>query len=1206
MISPSPRRVRPLHRAAPTMKPAHVVTLDANEAVASVAYRMSEVIAIYPITPASPMGEWCDEWSAHGRANLWGGVARVVEMQSEAGAAGAVHGALQAGAMATTFTASHGLLLMIPDMFKIAGELTAFCMHVAARSVATHALSIFGDHSDVMAARATGFAMLCAASVQEAQDFAAIAHAATLRARVPFLHFFDGFRTSHEVATIEPLGDDDLRALVDEGAIAAHRARALDPEHPVLRGTAQNPDAFMQAREAINPWYDAAPATVRAVMRELGQRTERRYDLFDYAGHPEAERVIVVMGSGAETVHETVDHLVAKGERVGVVKVRLYRPFDVEGFARALPGTVTDLAVLDRTKEPGAVADPLHLDVLAALDEAEARGVATWERRPRVLGGRYGLGSKEFTPAMARAIFERLATPRGPTRFTVGITDDVTRRSLAYDVNFEVEGDDVVRAVLYGIGADGTVGSNKNTVKILGEETALYGQGYFEYDSRKAGSVTVSHLRFAKAPIRSAYKVRRAQIVACHQPALFERMRVLDVAAEGATVLLNAPWAPDDVWTMLPDEARAVVRARGLSLKVIDAHAIAREVGLGGHISAVMQAALLHVLDALPHDVAMAKLRASIEKSFKKHGPEVVAKNLAAVDRALAGLRDVPVPDTDAGPHHRRPKAIDHRAPDFVQRVTAVMLEGLGDALPVSAFPVDGTWPVGTARWEQRSLAQSLPAWEPELCIQCNKCSIVCPHAAIRTTVFDPAALAHAPAELLHRPWKGDDHPGTEYVVQVAPDDCTGCGLCVVACPAKDKRDPTRHALAMAPAEALKPVDRARWDFVAALPPPPRTRVHLDVKGSQLLEPLFEFSGACAGCGETPYLKLMTQLFGDRALVANATGCSSIFGANLPTTPWRANADGRGPAWSNSLFEDNAEFGLGMRLATDTHRARAEALVRLLAPSLDSALVDGLLSPPDHGEAFITAQRERVAALRTALASLAGPAAHALDAVADWLVPRSVWIVGGDGWAYDIGYGGLDHVLASGADVNVLVLDTEVYSNTGGQQSKATPLGATARFAAAGKRTRKKDLALHAMAYGHVYVASVALGAKDAHTVKAFLEAERWKGPSLLIAYSHCVAHGYDLAHGLDQQRLAVETGVWPLFRFDPSKLEGGESPLHLDAPPPKRPVREYLEREGRFRAVAHGDPAQYERFALTTAHDALTRRALYEQIAALHLPPDV
>ncbi len=1192
-----------MHSAA-AMKRARIITVDANEAVASVAHRASEVIAIYPITPASTMGEWCDEWSSKGDKNLWGEVPRVIEMQSEAGAAGAVHGALQAGAMTTTFTASQGLLLMLPDMFKIAGELTSFCMHVAARTIATHALSIFGDHSDVMTARPTGFALLCSNSVQEAQDLAAISHAATLRARIPFLHFFDGFRTSHEVSSIEALEDDVLLSLFDADAIAAHRSRALDPDRPVLRGTAQNPDVFFQAREAANLYYDALPEIVRETMERFAERTGRRYDLFEYVGHPEAERVIVLMGSGAETVHETVEHLVSEGARVGVVKVRLYRPFDARAMIRALPSSVTRIAVLDRTKEPGAPCDPLHLDILAAIDAAETEGFAPWRSRPRVVGGRYGLSSKEFTPAMVRAVFDHINVAAPRNHFTVGIEDDVTRRSIPYDESWEIEPETVSRAVFFGLGSDGTVGSNKNTVKIIGEETDEHGQGYFVYDSRKAGAVTVSHLRFSPNHIRSAYKVRRAGFVACHQPGLLERMDVLGLAAKKATFLLNAPWAPEEVWSHLPDEAKAIIREREVRCVVIDARRIADEVGLGGHISAVMQTCFFALSGVLPRDVALDKIRHSVEKAYGKRGEEIVRRNLAAIDRTVEAMREVPIP-AENGDAYPRPRVVPAKAPDFVQRVTAVMLEGLGDNLPVSAFPVDGTWPVGTAQWERRSIATSLPMWDSSVCIQCNKCSIVCPHAAIRTTVFEPAKLEGAPEGLQTMAWKGDDFPGTRYVVQVAPDDCTGCGLCAVACPAKDKRNPRHKALDMVPAADRKPIERPYWDFVRELPAPDRKRVHLDVKGTQLFEPLFEFSGACSGCGETPYVKLLTQLFGDRALVANATGCSSIFGGNLPTTPWRANADGRGPAWANSLFEDNAEFGLGMRLALDARRGATETLLRSFGTKVGDELVTSLLAGTATDATAIEEQRERVKTLRDKLRGDASPEARILDAAADHLVPRCVWIVGGDGWAYDIGYGGLDHVIASGADVNILVLDTEVYSNTGGQASKATPMGAAARFAAAGKATHKKDLGLLAMTYGNVYVASVALGAKDAHTVKCFVEAEQWRGPSLIIAYSHCVAHGYDMACGLDQQRLAVDSGVWPLYRFDPSKLETGESPLHLDSGAPKGKIKDYMDREGRFRMVALRDQKRYDGFVHATERTAAARRSLYEQLAAVHLPAE-
>ncbi|MFO0606523.1 MAG: pyruvate:ferredoxin (flavodoxin) oxidoreductase [Polyangiales bacterium] len=1178
-------------------------TLDANEAVASVAHRLSEVIAIYPITPASAMGEYSDEWSAAGRRNLWGEVPRVVEMQSEAGAAGAVHGALQTGSLATTFTASQGLLLMLPDLYKIAGELTPFCLHVAARTLATHALSIFGDHSDVMITRGTGMALLASGSVQEAQDLAAVAHAATHRARVPFLHFFDGFRTSHEIASVEPLDDDTLRSLLDESAIAAHRARALDPDRPVLRGTAQNPDVFFQAREAANVYYDALPGVVTAVMDRFAERTGRRYKLFEYDGHPEAERVLVIMGSGGETAVEAVERLVAAGERVGVVRVRLYRPFDARAFAAALPASVRAVVVLDRTKEPGAVAEPLHLDVIGALDEAEREGFATWAARPPVVGGRYGLSSKEFTPSMVKAALDEVAKAKPRSGFTVGIVDDVTHRSLAYDPAWDVEPDDVVRAVFFGLGSDGTVSANKNTLKILGEETGQRVQGYFVYDSKKAGAVTVSHLRFSPRPIRSAWLVKSASFVACHQPGLLEKMDVLALAAPGATFLLNAPWAPDEVWSKLPREVREAVVEKGLRVHVVDAQRVAEAAGLGRHISTVMQACFFALSGVLPREAAMARMRDAITKTFSRRGAEVVKRNLDAVANAVDHLYPVPVPAT-AGEGRPRPPPVSERAPDFVRRVTAAMMAGLGDSLPVSAFPVDGTWPVGTARWEKRSLALSLPVWDASLCIQCNKCSLVCPHAAIRTSVYAPDEAAREPAGMASLAWKGEDFPGHRYTVQVAPDDCTGCGLCAVACPAKDKKNPRHKSLEMALAAERKEVERPRWDFVASLPEVQRARVHLDVKGSQLIAPLFEFSGACAGCGETPYLKLVTQLFGDRMLVANATGCSSIYGANLPTTPWGAGSDGRGPAWANSLFEDNAEFGLGMRLAADARRRRAEGLARSLASQLGDELVTAVVSDHARDDAGIAAQRERVKALREKLRGVDGATARALEAEADWLVRKSVWIVGGDGWAYDIGYGGLDHVLASGEDVNLLVLDTEVYSNTGGQQSKATPLGAAAKFAAAGKESPKKDLGLLAMSYGNVYVARIAFGARDAQTVKALVEAEAYPGPSLVIAYSHCIAHGYDLVNGLDQQRLAVESGVWPLFRFDPARAAQGEPPLHLDGPPPKARVADYLRNEGRFRMVELADPARYRALVARAEREATTRRAVYEQLAALKVAP--
>jgi pyruvate-ferredoxin/flavodoxin oxidoreductase len=1177
------------------------ITVDGNEAAASVAYRASEVIAIYPITPASPMGEHCDEWAGDARANLWGEVPRVVEMQSEAGAAGALHGALQAGSLATSFTASQGLLLMIPDLFKIAGELTPFVLHVAARTVATHALSIFCDHSDVMACRGVGAAMLCAASVQEAQDLAAVAHAATLRARVPFLHFFDGFRTSHELARITALPDDDLRALMDPVMIRAHRARALSPDHPVIRGTAQNPDTFFQAREAANPFYDHCADAVREVMGELAARTGRAYSPFSYTGHPEAERVVVLMGSATETAAETVSYLAAKGERVGSVKVTLYRPFDVAAFIAVIPRTVRSIVVLDRTKEPGAPGEPLYLDVRAALDRVTDDGESPFATPPKVIGVRYGLGSKDVTPGMIQAALDELRRERPRHDRTLGIVDDVTRRSLSWDRTLRVEPDDTHGAVVVGLGSDGSVGACKSVLKILGDEAGAFVQGHFEYDSRKAGAVTVSHLRSAPRPIHAPYLVTRARYVACHQPQLLDRIELRERCDDGATLIVNAPWSPAEVWDRLPVALRRVALARKLRLHVIDAARVAEECGLGHHLGTVMEALLLRALSDLSPERMRETLAASITKRFSRKGPAVVEKNLTAVSRAFDALFEVPLPDA-LGPVHELPPRVPEHAPDFVRRVTAALLEGRGESLPVSAFPVDGTWPVGTSRYDKRSLATELPVWEAELCIQCNKCSLVCPHAAVRTITFEPAHLEGAPVGTVTMPWKGDQR-GDRYVVQIAPDDCTGCGLCVEACPAHDKVDPSHRALTMQDALGRKEIERPKWDWAAALPAHPRPRVRLDVKNSQLLEPYFQFSTACAGCGETPYLKLMTQLFGDRMLVANATGCSSIFGANLPTTPWTAGADGRGPAWANSLFEDNAEFGLGMRLALDARHTLAENLLRGLRGALDDAVVDATLSERGRDDEAIAAQRARVTTLRAALAKVGHPDARRLEDVLDDLVPRSVWIVGGDGWAYDIGFGGLDHVLASGADVNVLVLDTEVYSNTGGQQSKATPLGAAARFASHGRALGKKDLGLQAMTYGHVYVASVALGAKDAQTVKAFVEAERWHGPSLIIARAHCVAHGFELVHGLDEQRDAVAAGVWPLYRFDPAKIPLGEAPLHLDAPAPTEDLEAFMMREGRFSVIAREDPSRHEALLALAREEVTRRRALYEQLAAMRFP---
>jgi pyruvate-ferredoxin/flavodoxin oxidoreductase len=1179
------------------------MTVDGNEAAASVAYRASESIAIYPITPSSPMAELCDEWLSRGKRNLWGALPELAEMQSEAGAAGAVHGALQAGSLATTFTSSQGLLLMIPNMYKIAGELTPFVMHVAARALATHALSIFGDHSDVMACRQTGFALLCANSVQEVHDMAAIAHAATLETRIPFLHFFDGFRTSHEVAKIEELTDDDLRALIAERSVFAHRERGLTPDRPVLRGTAQNPDVFYQAREAANRFYDACPGIVEKTMQAFASLTGRRYGLFEYVGDPSADRVVVLMGSGAETAHEVVEQLVNRGEKVGILKVRLYRPFLRSAFLAALPRTVRSLAVLDRTKEPGAPGDPLYLDVTTALVEAQAEGFSPFPAMPRVIAGRYGLSSKEFTPAMVKAVFDEIAKANPKRHFNVGIVDDVTHTSIPWDPSFRTEAADVSASVFYGLGADGTVGANKNSIKIVGQETDLYAQGYFVYDSKKSGAITVSHLRSSQRPIRSAYLVDRAGFVACHQFEFVDKIDVLEHAAPGAAFLLNAPFPAADVWDHLPREIQEQMIERKLRFFAIDAYDLAKRAGMGTRINTIMQTCFFAISGLLPRDEAIVYIKKAIEKTYGKRGPEVVRRNCEVVDQALSHLHEIPVPAAVSA-RHRRPPMVSEQAPDFVQKVTAVILAGKGDLLPVSAFPVDGTWPTATAKWEKRNIALEIPVWDEKVCIQCNQCALVCPHAAIRAKVYDGAALSGAPETFKSTPYKGNEYKGQRYTIQVAPEDCTGCNLCVNVCPAKDRTNPKHKAIDMHPQAPLREPERANYDFFLNLPELDRTKVaKLDHKGSQFLEPLFEYSGACAGCGETPYLKLLTQLFGDRLLMANATGCSSIYGGNLPTTPYTTNRDGRGPAWSNSLFEDNAEFGFGFRLALDGHVGAARGLLQHLASQVGDGLATALLDADQSDEAGIAAQRERVVALRRQLGTIQSPEARRLETLADYLVKKSVWLIGGDGWAYDIGYGGLDHVLANQRDVNILVMDTEVYSNTGGQQSKATPLGAAAKFAAAGKPVAKKDLGLLANMYGHVYVAKVAFGAKMAQTAQAFLEAESYRGPSLIIAYSHCIAHGYDMANGASQQKLAVDSGVWPLYRFDPRRVEKGEPPLHLDYGPPRTRVADYLRNESRFRMVERADPARYKAFAAESQAAAQRRYAVYQQLAGITVP---
>jgi pyruvate-ferredoxin/flavodoxin oxidoreductase len=1176
------------------------VTTDGNEAVANVAYQVSEVIAIYPITPSSPMGEWADQWASEGRPNAWGTVPHVEEMQSEGGAAGAVHGALQAGSLATTFTASQGLLLMIPNMYKIAGELTASVIHVAARSLATHALSIFGDQSDVMAARATGFALLASNSVQEAQDLALVAHAATLEARVPFLHFFDGFRTSHEVFKIEQLTAEDCRTLIDDELVRAHRARALSPDHPVLRGTSQNPDVYFQSREAANPYYLACPTVVQDAMDRFARLTGRSYHLFDYVGAPDAERVLVLMGSAAGAAEEAVEALARRGEKVGLVKVHLYRPFSVEHFAAALPASVRSVAVLDRTKEPGSVGEPLYLDVVAALQEAVTAGKASFAAVPRVSGGRYGLSSKEFTPAMARAVLDEMSAARPRNHFTVGIRDDVTHTSLDFDPAFSTEDPDTVRAVFYGLGADGTVGANKNTIKIIGEATDFHAQGYFVYDSKKSGSMTVSHLRFGPRPIRSTYLIRRANFVACHQFPFLERLDVLEVAEPGAVFLLNSPYPADEVWQQLPLPVREQIIAKKLRFFVIDGYRVARQAGMGERINTIMQACFFAISGVLPRDEAIAAIKKAIAKTYGKRGEAVVQKNFAAVDTALDHLHEVAVPaGVGGGRGFRLPVPL--AAPPFVQQVTAQLITGKGDDLPVSALPVDGTYPSGTAAWEKRNIAQDIPVWDPDICIQCGKCVLVCPHSVIRGKVCDSADLAAAPAGFLSAPARWRDFHDRRYTLQVAPEDCTGCALCVEVCPVKNKTETRLKAINMKPQAPLREAQAANWDFFLRLPEAPRQQLDLGgVKDVQLLPPLFEFSGACSGCGETPYIKLLSQLFGDRALIGNATGCSSIYGGNLPTTPWTVDRNGRGPAWSNSLFEDNAEFGLGMRLALDQQKKHARELVRRLAGVVGEELVRGILEADQSGDAGIEGQRRRVEALRRKLEGLDTPEARDLRALADSLVEKSVWILGGDGWAYDIGYGGLDHVLASGHNVNVLVLDTEVYSNTGGQMSKSTPRGAVAKFAMGGKTMPKKDLALMAMTYGSVYVARVAMGGSDTQTVRAFREAEAYPGVSLILAYSHCIAHGYNLVHGMDQQKAAVQSGYWPLFRFNPELARQGKNPLQLDSRPPSLPLEKYVYNETRYTMLKQAHPEEARELLRLAQEDVRQRWRLYEHWAGL------
>jgi len=1153
------------------MSDKQMIILDGNEAAASVAYRLSEVVAIYPITPSSPMAEWADQWRSEGKKNIWGALPIVEELQSEGGAAGALHGALQAGAFGTTFTASQGLLLMIPNMYKIAGELTPATMHVTARTLATHALSIFGDHSDVMACRSTGWAMLASNSVQEAHDLALVAQIATLESRIPFIHFFDGFRTSHEVDKIYPIEDETIRALLDDKYIIQFRQNALSPDRPVLRGSAQNPDVFFQAREACTPFHAAVPGIVQAVMNRFAAETGRAYHLFDYYGAADAERVIIVMGSGAEAAEEAVELLAKQGEKIGLLKVRLYRPFDASAFIAALPATVKSIAVLDRCKEPGAAGEPLYQDVVTVL--AEHADKLPFAAMPAVIGGRYGLSSKEFTPAMVKGIFDELTKAAPKNHFTIGIEDDISHSSLTYDSNFSTEDPRTVRALFYGLGSDGTVGANKNSIKIIGDQTDNYAQGYFVYDSKKSGSMTTSHLRFGPNPIRSTYLITRASFIACHNFSFLEKINVLEAAMPGAVFLLNSPYPADEVWTKLPKSTQQEMIRKKIEFYVIDGYQVARDAGMGTRINTIMQTCFFAISGVLPREEAIEQIKKAIKKTYGKRGEAVVNKNFAAVDAALAHLHKVELPATSSSEFDLIP-SISPAAPEFVRNVLGEIAAGRGDLLPVSAIPAGGTFPTGTAQWEKRNIAQFIPEWDKDLCIQCGKCVMVCPHAVIRAKIYSPELGDKAPAAFkwAKPKWKGMEND--RYTLQVAPEDCTGCAVCVDVCPVKSKSDASHKAINMVPQPAIREAERENWDYFLNLPEVDRTRLsHSQVKDLQLLQPLFEFSGACAGCGETPYIKLLTQLFGDRLYVANATGCSSIYGGNLPTTPYSQNGAGRGPTWANSLFEDNAEFGFGMRTALDQQKIFAETLVTRLTSAIGPELAAEIVHATQKTEPEIDAQRERVKILKSKLAGLDSSDARNLLAIADTLVRKSVWILGGDGWAFDIGFGGLDHVLGSGKNVNVLVLDTEVYSNTGGQSSKATPRGAVAKFAASGKMVSRKDLAMEAVSYGYVYVAQVALGGNDSHVIKAFQEAEAHEGPSIIIAYSSCIAHGYDLVHGLEQQKLAVQSGYWPLMRYNPALRNEGKNPFQLDSRAPSIRLKDYTYREARYTMLARSNP---------------------------------
>ncbi len=1176
------------------------VTIDGNEAAAYVAHKTNEVCAIYPITPSSNMGEWADAWSAAGRKNIWGTVPTVAELQSEGGASGAVHGALQAGSLTTTFTASQGLLLMIPNMYKIAGELTSTVFHVSARALAAQALSIFGDHSDVMSVRATGFALLCSNTVQEVMDMALISQAATLKSRVPFLHFFDGFRTSHEVMKIEELTDDDMRAMIDDDLVAAHRHRALSPDRPVIRGTAQNPDVYFQGRETVNPFYNACPQIVQDAMDQFAGIVGRQYHLFDYYGAPDAERVIVMMGSGCGTAEELIDVLMAKGEKIGMVKVHLFRPFSVKHFIDALPSTVKSIAVLDRTKEPGAAGEPLYQDVLTGLAEAMSEGSLPMGSFPHVIGGRYGLSSKEFTPTMIKAVYDEMLKPNPKNHFTIGINDDVTFTSLEYDHTYSIEPDDVFRGMFYGLGADGTVGANKNSIKIIGEETDFYAQGYFVYDSKKSGTMTTSHLRFGPRPIQSAYLITHAQFVACHQFFFLEKFDMLANITNGGTFLLNCPFGPDDVWQHLPRHIQKRIIEKNLKFFVIDGYKVGEETGMGSRVNTIMQTCFFYISEILPAEEAIAKIKGTIKKTYGAKGDKIVQMNYDAVDKTIANLHRVTIPATVTSTVDMAPPVSD-KAPDFVRDVTAMMIAGHGDDIPVSKMPIDGTYPTATAMWEKRNIALEIPEWDSVTCIQCGKCAMVCPHATIRIKVFEEAALAGAPESFKSCEYRGREYPGWKYSIQVAPEDCTGCALCVDVCPAKNKSEVRLKAINMVPQPPIREQERTNWDFFLSIPEVDRREVKIDtIKGSQFLQPLFEFSGACSGCGETPYVKLVSQLFGDRAVIANATGCSSIYGGNLPTTPWSMNNEGRGPAWANSLFEDNAEFGYGMRLTIDKQEQYAKELLARLAPQLGESFVDAMVNADQKSEAGLMEQRARVADLKVKLEEMNTPDARQLLGVADYLVRKSVWIMGGDGWAYDIGYGGLDHVLASGANVNVLVLDTEVYSNTGGQMSKSTPLGAVAKFAAGGKPIGKKDLGLIAMSYGNVYVAKIAMGANDIQTLRAVLEAEAYDGPSLIIAYSHCIAHGIDMSKGMEHQKTLVDSGMWQLYRFNPTLADEGKNPFKLDSKPPTKRVKDFTMLETRFNMLFKSKPAEAERLSAMAQKQIDTQYRYYAQIEKL------